>query len=119
MKDFYDKANKLDNADLARTVERFLQNYGDKLEQMQLMPFNFGKNPVEDMDGWSIYVVTNKEDVTQEEKEKKPEEEKQEETSEPIPASAKLLIDKYFVEIKKMFVEFIEKLISVIVSLCN
>ena len=68
VKDFYDKVKKLENADLNNTQERFLQVYGDKLSQMQLLPFSFAKCPVLDMDGWSIYVVTKNEDVLEGEK---------------------------------------------------
>lgn len=100
IKDFYDKVNKLEGANLNKTQERFLQLYGEKLEKMQLMPFSFAKNPVEDMDEWCIYVVTDNEDISQGEKEKDKEEIKED-------IQTKNLVDLYYIDIKRIFTEFI------------
>ena len=102
IKDFYNKANKLEGANLRKTQERFLQIYGDKLEAMQLMPFTFAKHPVEEMDEWCIYVVTDEEDVSQGEKVK---EKKKEDTEEN--KAIQEIIDLYYIDIKRIFTEFI------------
>ena len=102
IKNFYDKVDKLDNANLTKTQERFLQIYGEKLEKMQLMPFSFAKHPVEDMDNWCIYVVTDEEDTTKGEKEK---EKRKPESEEEI--RAKELINLYYIDVKRIFTEFI------------
>ncbi len=97
IKEFYDKVEKLKGADLEKTQERFLQIYGDKLSEMQLIPFSFAKYPVLAMDGWSIYVVRSNEDVTRNEK------------TEQIDEEAENLLDKYYFEISRIFVKFIEE----------
>lgn len=107
IKDFYDKAKKVDGANLEKTQKRFLQVYGSKLSQMQLLPFTFSKHPVADMDGWAIYVVNDKEDVEKGEKENV--KEKKEDVQEVSPETARALVDKYFMDIKEIFIEFIEK----------
>ena len=103
IKDFYNKVNKQEGANLRKTQERFLQLYGDKLETMQLTPFTFAKCPVEEMDEWCIYVVKDEEDVSQGEKVK--EEKKKEDTEEN--KAIQELIDLYYIDIKRIFAEFI------------
>lgn len=98
IKDFYDKADKLDGSDLKKTQKRFLQVYGGKLEELQLISFSFAKCPVEAMDGWSIYVVSVKEDVTEDEK-----------VREEIEESVEELIDRYFYDLRRTFTKFIEE----------
>lgn len=107
IKDFYDKANKLDDANLKKTQERFLQLYGNELSEMQLLPFSFSKCPVEKMDGWSIYIVTDKEDTTQGEKTKVKEE--GEEPKKEISEDIRFLLEKYFNDIKKIFKQVVQK----------
>ena len=102
IKDFYDKADKLDGSDLKKTQERFLQVYGGKLNELQLTPFSFAKCPVEVMDGWSIYVVSVKEDVTEDEKVR-------EKIVEPIEESVEELIDRYIYDLRRTFTKFVEE----------
>ncbi|MBR1540359.1 MAG: hypothetical protein IJ629_04230 [Clostridia bacterium] len=104
IKDFYDKADKLESASMAKTVQRFEQTYGDKLKKMLMTPFDFSKNPVADMDGWSIYVVTEQEDVSKGEKIK----EEQNITSETLQESLIELMDMYFSDIRRIFARFVE-----------
>ena len=108
IKEFYDKAKKLDSANFAKTQTRFLQIYGEKLVAMQLKGFSFAKNPVADMDGWSIYVVTDEEDVTtyeEEEKEKKFLEGNPKYVSEEYDE----LMEEYYSDIARIFKEFAEQ----------
>ena len=116
IKAFYDKVPKLDGADLKKTQERFLQIYGSKLEELQLMPFTFARTPVEEMDNWSIYVVRkdeeNNEEQDDEEYKKEGQDEKieelQEKKQEEIQESVLALIDKYYVLLKREFISFID-----------
>ena len=102
IKDFYDKVNKLENADLEKTQERFIQLYGEKLKILQLLPFSFAKCPVEKMDGWAIYVVTKQEEVNENEK-------NDDSNDDKISATIEELINKYFSELKEIFIKFLEK----------
>ena len=104
IKDFYDRADKLDGASLEKTQQKFLQDNGAKLKQMQLLPFSFAKNPVEEMDEWSIYVVTASEDVSDGDKER---EEKV--IPEPIPETTSELMERYSIDLKSIFKKFIEE----------
>ncbi len=88
IKDFYDKVNKLDDANLEKTQERFLREYGSRLEKMQLIPFSFAKSPVEDMDGWDIYIVRNDEVAIQEYED---------------------LLEKYYYDFKEKFKNFADE----------
>ena len=108
LKDFYDKVDKLESADLEKTQERFLQMYGKRLEAMQLSSYTFAKPPVSAMDNWSIYVVSIEEDITEGEKELESEvipKEVEEEIDDDVLA----LYDKYYVDLKRTFVKFIDE----------
>jgi len=101
IKDFYDRADKLEDANYVKTEERFMQTYGSKLKQMQLANFSFAKNPVEDMDGWSIYIVSDKEDIEPETEKTKKEE--------PVGASVTEIVEKYSLGLRTLFKKFIEE----------
>lgn len=100
IKDFYDKVEKLEDASLEKTQEQFLKDHGGQLKQMQLTSFSFAKNPVEDMDGWSIYVVGTREDVDSEERTEK---------QEPVDPALSVLISKYSLGLRSLFRKFVEE----------
>ena len=107
IKAFYDKADKEDSADLAKTQERFLQVYEEKLKKLRLDSFNFSRHPVEEMDGWAIYVVSNLEDVSSGEKER--EKDAIPNADEQIDEEVARIIDKYYIEIRDKFTSFVEE----------
>ena len=103
IKDYYDRVMKLDEANLEETQKKFLATYGDKLKEMQLNDFTFAKSPVEDMDGWAIYVVSDRDvQLTREEVTTK-------KADEDIDEESRELLDKYFKDFKDRFVKFVEE----------
>lgn len=101
IKDFYDKAHKLDSADLNKTQIRFLKENGSKLDELQLSPFSFSKCPVEEMDDWNIYVMGTGESLGEDEIEEI-------QKNEEIEESTLVLFDKYYIDIKNSFIQFID-----------
>ena len=105
IKDFYDKVRVVEGANLQKTQEKFLEIYDNLLRQMQLTPYSFAKNPVKQMDGWSICVIKDSLNNTQNNMQNAEEKEEVESISEDI----RIIMDKYYKEINDIFEEIVKE----------